>query len=70
MTSFVHLSDVVTLMRNGTTAEQNQDGVGFPVSRIETIADGTIDVRRVRHVKLNDDELARQMEAEERRYSF
>lgn len=44
-------------MRNGTTVDQNQDGRGFPVSRIETISKGTIDPQRVRYVELNDADL-------------
>lgn len=40
-------------MKNGTTADQNQDGRGLPATRIETIADGSIDPRRVRFVELD-----------------
>jgi type I restriction enzyme S subunit len=40
-------------MKNGTTTEQNQDGRGLPVTRIETISDGTIDRKRVRFVELD-----------------
>lgn len=55
----VFLSDLLLLMRNGTTVEQNQDGRGFPVSRIETVSNGVIDADRVRHVELGDEELKR-----------
>ena len=44
------LGNLVTLIRNGTTATQNQNGVGWPVARIETIANGTIDYSKVRHL--------------------
>jgi len=37
-------------MRNGTTAKQNKDGKGVPVSRIETIQNSKLDLRRVQHV--------------------
>jgi type I restriction enzyme S subunit len=53
------LSDLVIQMKNGTTAEQNQEGRGFPVSRIETISDGTIDPKRVRYVELEQDDVER-----------
>ena len=50
----VPLSSLVMFMKNGTTAGQNQEGRGLPVTRIETIADGTINLNRVRHVQLTD----------------
>lgn len=46
-------------MRNGTTAEQNQEGKGFPVTRIETISDGTINPKKVRHVELSTQDAKR-----------
>lgn len=55
------LSSLVSLMKNGTTAEQNQEGRGLPVSRIETISDGTIDPKRVRHVELDVNDVERWM---------
>ena len=45
------LSSLVHLMKNGTTAEQNQEGRGLPVTRIETISAGSINLKRVRHVE-------------------
>ncbi|HPN35995.1 MAG TPA: restriction endonuclease subunit S [bacterium] len=48
---------LLTLLRNGTTAEQNQDGRGFPVTRIETISAGVINPDRVRYVDFDDSEL-------------
>lgn len=47
------LSSLVLQMKNGTTAEQNQVGRGFPTSRIETISNGSIDPNRVRFVELD-----------------
>ena len=44
------LGDAVELIRNGTTAKQNDDGIGISVSRIETISNGEIDFNRVRYV--------------------
>ena len=51
------LRDVIVFMRNGTTAAQNSDGSGFPVTRIETISDGSIDIGRVRFVEIEEDSL-------------
>jgi len=43
----VRLADVVSKIRNGTTARQVSRSTPHPVSRIETIAEGTIDWDRV-----------------------
>jgi len=59
MTSSMPLSSLVTSMKNGTTTDQNQDGRGYPVTRIETISDGSINLNRVRHVELDDHSAAR-----------
>ena len=53
------LGELVEFMRNGTTAEQNQDGVGYPVTRIETISQGVVDSNRVRFVNLTGNELVK-----------
>lgn len=53
------LGELVEFMRNGTTAEQNQDGVGYPVTRIETISQGVVDSNRVRFVNLTYNELVK-----------
>jgi len=50
------LGNVLSVIRNGTTAAQNTDGRGYPVSRIETISDGTINPQKVRFVELDDQE--------------
>jgi type I restriction enzyme S subunit len=44
------LGDVILGIRNGLNREQRADGVGWPITRIETISDGTIDQTRVRWV--------------------
>jgi len=51
------VGSLITLLRNGTTAEQNQDGHGYPVTRIETISTGVINRDRVRYVDLDDSEV-------------
>lgn len=53
------IGNLLTLLRNGTTAGQNQDGQGYPVTRIETISAGVINPERVRYVELDDFELAK-----------
>lgn len=53
------VGNLFTLLRNGTTAEQNQKGRGYPVTRIETISAGIINPDRVRYVELDDVELAK-----------
>ncbi|OQA14845.1 MAG: Type-1 restriction enzyme EcoKI specificity protein [Chloroflexi bacterium ADurb.Bin360] len=49
------LGDLVCLVRNGTTASQISEGTPFPVTRIETIADGIINRSRVGYLKQPDD---------------
>ena len=51
------LAKLVTAIRNGTTAAQNQNGVGLPVTRIETISDGFIDYSRVRHLDAHSQDI-------------
>ena len=53
------VGNLLTVLRNGTTAEQNQAGHGYPVTRIETISAGTINPERVAHVEMDDFELAK-----------
>jgi type I restriction enzyme, S subunit len=38
-------------VRNGTTATQNSDGKGLPVSRIETVQNRKFDLSRIRHLE-------------------
>ena len=45
------LGDLLILIRNGTTAEQVARPTPYPVSRIETIADGSIDWMRVGYLE-------------------
>ncbi|MEM4973506.1 MAG: restriction endonuclease subunit S, partial [Candidatus Hadarchaeales archaeon] len=39
----MRLGEVLTLLRNGLTAKQNKEKIGYPVTRIETISDEKID---------------------------
>ena len=45
------LGDLILFLRNGISNEQVDIYTDFPVTRIETIADGKIDYNRVGHVK-------------------
>jgi len=46
------LGGLLSELRNGSTAHQNAEGRGLPVTRIETISSGRIDYARVGHVDL------------------
>jgi len=46
----VKLGDVLNRISNGTTAKQNMDRIGIPVTRIETISKETVDLDRVRYI--------------------
>jgi type I restriction enzyme S subunit len=52
----VTLGDVLKLLRNGITIEQNIQGKGYPVTRIETISQGVINPKKVRWVELNQEQ--------------
>jgi type I restriction enzyme S subunit len=43
----VTFGDVIISIRNGFNVPQNKDGIGVPLTRIETIATGEINSRRV-----------------------
>ena len=43
----VELGNLVTEMKNGLVAKQTKEAIGVPMSRIETIADGTINPERI-----------------------
>lgn len=48
--------DVLSLVTNGVNGKQNKEGVGVPVSRIETIADQKIDLDRIGYLESYDEE--------------
>ncbi|MFO1326076.1 MAG: restriction endonuclease subunit S [Rubrivivax sp.] len=50
----VNLGEVLEVVRNGTTAPQVSERTGFPVSRIETIASGTIDWSRIGFLRASE----------------
>ena len=51
---WVKLGEVCDKMSNGTNAKQTDDKIGFPISRIETIWNETIDLDRVKYIQEND----------------
>lgn len=51
---WVKLGDVCEKMSNGANAKQSNDKIGFPISRIETIWNETIDLGRVKYIEEND----------------
>jgi type I restriction enzyme S subunit len=52
---WVKLGDVCEKMSNGANAKQSDDKIGFPISRIETIWNETIDLGRVKYIQENDE---------------
>lgn len=47
----VPLGDLLTDIRNGLVVEQEKELPGIPITRIETISKGTVDMDRVRYVR-------------------
>ena len=45
------VGDIFFEIKNGTTEKQNDEGIGVPVSRIETIQNGVFDLYRIKHIK-------------------
>lgn len=52
---WVKLGEVCDKMTNGANAKQSEDKIGFPISRIETIWNETIDLGRVKYIEENDE---------------
>jgi len=48
--------DVLSLVTNGVNGKQNKKGIGIPVSRIETIAEQKIDLKRIGYLESYDKE--------------
>jgi len=51
----VKLREICTKISNGTTIEQNSEQQGLPVTRIETISSGVIDIKRVGWIDIEQD---------------
>ena len=50
------LDDLIVRISNGANVSQYDEKIGHPISRIETIWDGKIDINRVKYIKENGDE--------------
>lgn len=56
----VRLESQLELIKNGITKTQNKESLGYPITRIETIADESIDMLKTAYVNnLNDSEIQR-----------
>lgn len=56
--SYDVLDNLLVLMRNGFTGEQSSSEIGHPVTRIETISEGTINYKKVRYIDgLSDEQI-------------
>ncbi len=56
----VRLESQLELIKNGITKTQNKESLGYPITRIETIADERIDMLKTGYVNnLNDSEIQR-----------
>jgi len=47
-----NLNEVLTMVQNGYSGEQNDEGRGLPITRIETIQNNKVDFNRVKFVNL------------------
>lgn len=50
----MRINEVVSLLRNGATIKQNKDRKGYPITRIETIANRTVDRSRMGYAGITD----------------
>lgn len=53
------LGEICKRMSNGTSATQNTEKLGLPVTRIETISSGTINPNRVGYIDASEEDLQR-----------
>ncbi|MBI4945367.1 MAG: restriction endonuclease subunit S, partial [Bacteroidetes bacterium] len=50
------LGDICDKMSNGANVKQSEEKIGYPISRIETIWNETIDLDRVKYIAENNSE--------------
>jgi type I restriction enzyme S subunit len=62
---WVKLGDVCNKISNGTNAKQSEDKIGYPISRIETIWNETIDLNRVKYIEENNDAFVQKYKLQE-----
>ena len=53
--ALTNYGDVLSKIANGTTIKQNKECKGIPVTRIETISNGIIDLDRVGYIENIDE---------------
>lgn len=54
-----HIGDVLTLIQNGVNCKQDKSGVGDKITRIETIADSSINYEKTGFAELDDKQKAK-----------
>ena len=52
---FEKIGSVFPIIRNGANIKQDKVTDGYPITRIETIADGTVDLKRVGYASIHDE---------------
>lgn len=52
---FETIGNVFPIIRNGANIKQDKVTDGYPITRIETIADGTVDLNRVGYASIHDE---------------
>ncbi|MCZ2130045.1 MAG: restriction endonuclease subunit S [Bacteroidia bacterium] len=52
---FEKIGNVFLVIRNGANIKQDKVTDGYPITRIETIADGTVDLNRVGYASIHDE---------------
>jgi type I restriction enzyme S subunit len=55
----VKLNEVIEFARNGASIKQSQDAKGYPITRIETIWNSSIDIDRLGYANIFDDEITK-----------
>jgi len=53
------LEEVIEFIRNGINVKQSEKMIGYPITRIETISNGVIDIERVKYSQILDADLER-----------
>lgn len=49
-----NFGDIIEHIQNGASNKQNDEGIGYPCVRIETLQNSQIDINRIKHIDLND----------------
>lgn len=49
--------DLIDLIQNGINGTQNDEKIGVPVSRIETLQNNNLDIKRIKHIEATDSDI-------------